>query len=386
MRIYVFNLTHSGYAYVTGAAAFPKLPRLSLSHMHSNSAAFTTDQQRLSRPSQSHRPLSVPPVGDKVRLNRVASTKPVPKPVVVAQNTFVIRGKDDTFLSLDFGFGRLAQQLNLYDYLPAHRVPHLSNHTVDLTGYLPDAIGLDIGLAAGLDLHTPLLSAGLSGVGGVNLLWHTRGDAQARWPEVHVYYGHSANLSRGSVLDSLSSMVSPVNLSGAVQLILAWATFHDDKGEGYPAPSAWVANGYNWTGKFYSVGLSIPVYGAFSLVGSYYQSTPLFSDLKNTKMWRGISIGVGVSAKVVKVTGLTSKTGIKETGWKIKPDIANIFKNFGWHKFKSLGLGQAVTNYGLLYGNGGDYIPAAKKTGRPQRSITGWHLEDFPGINQDHDQ
>lgn len=177
-----------------------------------------------------------------------------------------------------------------------------------------------------------------------------------------------------------------MNLSGAVQLALGWARFHDNDGNGYPASNSWVANGYNWTGKFYSVGISIPVYGAFSLVGSYYQSMPFLSRLNDAKMWRGISIGVGVSAKAMKSTGLTSKTGVKETGWKIKPDIANIFKNFGPHKLKNLGLSQAVTNYGLLYGNGGDFIPAVEKTGLPKRPITGWHWEDFPGINQDHDK
>ena len=253
-----------------------------------------------------------------------------------------------------------------------------------MVGYLPDTIGLDIGLAGGLDLHNPLFSAGLSGLGGINLIWHTRGDSQASWPEVHIYYGHSTNLSRGSVIDSLSSLTSPVNLSGAVQLILAWARFHTDKGVGYPADSAWVANGYNWTGKFYSVGLSFPVYGAFSVVGSYYQSVPFFSRLKDVKMWRGISIGIGVSAKVTKITGLTSKTGVKETRWRVKPDIANIFKNFGSHKLKGLGIGQAETNYGLLYGNGGDFIPDAN--GKPKSSIDGWYWRKFPGINQDHDK
>lgn len=331
---------------------------------------------------------SVPPaptLNDHQRLTKpAAQLRPVPLKADPA--TLAIYGKDGTFISLDFGYGRLARRISLYDYLPADRVPKLSNHTVDLIGYLPDAIGLDIGLAGGLDLHTPLFSAGLSGLGGINLIWHTRGDAQASRPEVHIYYGHSKNLSRGSIIDSLSSLASPVNLSGAVQLVLAWASFHDDKGEGYPAPSAWVANGYNWTGTFYSTSFSIPVYGAFSFVCSYYQSVPLFDKLEGVKMWRGISLGVGVSAKGMKVTGLTSKTGVKETRWRIKPDIANIFKNFGGHKLKSLGLGQSETEYGLLYGNGGDFIPAAKETGLPQRPITGWQWKDFPGINQNQDR
>jgi hypothetical protein len=348
----------------------------------SRSFQAPTDRQRLLISSG---PLA-PTRSDHQRLTKPAVAQRRPVHLKADPATLAIYGKDGTFISLDFGYGRLARQISLYDYLPADRVPHLSNHTVDLTGYLPDAIGLDIGLAGGLDLHTPLFSAGLSGLGGINLIWHTRGDAQASRPEVHIYYGHSKNLSRGSIIDSLSSLASPLNLSGAVQLVLAWASFHTKDGVAYPADSAWVANGYNWTGKFYSAGLSIPVYGAFSVVGSYYQSIPFFDNLNYAKMWRGISIGVGVSAKAMKVTGLTSKTGVKETRWRIKPDIANIFKNFGGHKLKSLGIGQAVTNYGLLYGNGGDFIPAAAETGLPQRSITGWHWGDFPGINQDHDK
>jgi hypothetical protein len=348
----------------------------------SRSFQAPTDRQRLLISSG---PLA-PTRSDHQRLTKPAVAQRRPVHLKADPATLAIYGKDGTFISLDFGYGRLARQISLYDYLPADRVPHLSNHTVDLTGYLPDAIGLDIGLAGGLDLHTPLFSAGLSGLGGINLIWHTRGDAQASRPEVHIYYGHSKNLSRGSIIDSLSSLASPLNLSGAVQLVLAWASFYTDKGVGYSAPSAWVANGYNWTGTFYSAGFSLPVYGAFSFVCSYYQSIPLFEKLEGAKMWRGISIGVGVSAKALKVTGLTSKTGVKETRWRIKPDIANIFKNFGGHKFKNLGFGQSETEYGLLYGNGGDFIPAAKKTGLPQRSITGWHWGDFPGINQNQDK
>ena len=341
-----------------------------------------TDRQRLLISTVSQ----VSTRSDRQRLTKPPTAQLRPKRPTADPATFAIYGKDGTFISLDFGAGRLARRISLYDYLPANRVPHLSNHTVDLVGYLPDAIGLDIGLAGGLDLHTPFFSAGLSGLGGLNLIWHTRGDSQASWPEVHVYYGHSANLSKGSVIDSISSVVSPVNLSGAVQLILAWARFHTKEGVGYPANNAWVANGYNWTGKFYSVGFSIPVYGPLSLAASYYQSVPFFDGLGYAKMWRGISIGVGVSAKVMKITGLASKTGVRETGWRIKPDIANIFQNFGWRKLKDLGLGKSVTNYGLLYGNGGDFIPAAEKAGLPQRPITGWQWENFPGINQDHDQ
>lgn len=34
-----------------------------------------------------------------------------------APGTFAIYGKDGTFISLDFGAGRLAREISLYDYL-----------------------------------------------------------------------------------------------------------------------------------------------------------------------------------------------------------------------------------------------------------------------------
>ena len=276
----------------------------------------------------------------------------------------------------------LLQVLSLYDYLPANRVPYLSNSTVDLTGYLPDTIGLDIGLAAGASATIPFFSAGASGLGGINFVWHTRGDSYAGWPEVHLYYGYGGNAGRGS-LNKRNSLLDATkfalagNASGAAQLILGWARYIDAKGNSGPASNEWVGNGYNWTGKFYTVSFVQPVYGALSFACSYFQSVAPFAEVKKiTNIWRGISIGVGLSAKLIPKTGL----GVK-AGWRIKPDIANIFKNFGVHKFKSLGISPSVNNYSLVYGNGGDFIPASDEM--PKRDIGGGH---FPGTNQDHDQ
>ena len=56
--------------------------------------------------------------------------------------------------------------------------------------------------------------------------------------------------------------------------------------------------------------------------------------------------------------GLTSKKGDQEKGIRIKPDLSIFFKNKGWHKLKSFGIGQSETNYSLVYGSGGDFIPA----------------------------
>ena len=150
----------------------------------------------------------------------------------------------------------LCQLLNHYDYLPTGLVPHLPNLTFDLAGVLPDAFGLDIGVAGGLELNAvwgriPGLgspsSAGLSGVGGINILWHTRGDSNAGWPEVHLYYGYSANAGRGS-LNKRNSLLDATkfalagNASGAAQLILGWARFLDEKGNSGPSSSRPVIN------------------------------------------------------------------------------------------------------------------------------------------------
>jgi hypothetical protein len=334
-----------------------------------------TDRQRLLLGS-------VPQVS--ARSDRQLLTKPTlaqlrPKRPTAGAGTFAIYGKDGTFLSLDFGFGRLARRIDLYDYLPAGLVPHLSNLTFELTGVLPDAFGLDIGVGGGLELNNAfavfpklggLGSAGLSGVGGINILWHSRGDLQAGWPEIHWYHGHSVTASKGSVVTAISELLSPVSLSGAAQLILAWAHRYNEKGVPHPSASKWVANGYNWTGTFWSEGFSIPVYGKYSLVCSRYQSVESLDNQKEVDIWRGVSIGVGISGKG------TMKTGLK---WD---DITRIKLN-DLSNLKSLGINQSVTHYGLWYGNGGDYLPDANNNNKPKRSLEGFN---WPTINQDEDK
>ena len=250
-------------------------------------AAFLTDQQRFARAGRMGPPLPPPVVSDKTRFNQVCrktlalALRPVvPPALVVAENTFVIRGKDGTYLGFAFGDGRQVSQLNLYDHLPADRVPHLGNYILSLTGLLPDAIGIDIGASVGSDVRGSFGSSGLSAQGGVNILWHTRGEGDRKWyPEVHVYYGYSGSFSFGTVFSGLSSALAP-NASAAVQIILAWARKYDDHGVGRPAENAWIANGYNWTGTFWSAGVSVPVPPRFNLVGSYFQSVPFGSGPK----------------------------------------------------------------------------------------------------------
>ena len=332
-----------------------------------------TDQQRLLRAT----PPRVPTSSDRQRLTR--TPQPLPKPLAVGRSTFLIRGKDDTYLSLDFGFGRLARQVNLADYLPAGLVPRLANLTFDLTGVLPDAFGLDIGVGGGLELNNAfalfpklggLGSAGLSGVGGINILWHSRGDLQAGWPEIHWYHGHSVTASKGSVVTAISELLSPVSLSGAAQLILAWANRYNKDGVPHPSTSRWVANGYNWTGTFWSSGFSIPVYGKYSLVCSYFQSVESLAKQAEVDIWRGVSIGVGISGK------LRMKTGFK---W----DEVTRIKLNDLSTLKALGVNRSVTHYGLWYGNGGDYMPSATDNSKSKRSLDGFN---WPTINQDEDK
>ena len=317
--------------------------------------SFATDRQRLARAGQ--RPLAAAPrpVNDQKRL-APAATRPAPPAVVGSKNTFLIRGKDATYLGFSFGDERQLHQVNLYDYLPADRVPHLGNYVLDLTGILPDAIGLDIGFSAGASMA--------SAMGGINILWHTRGEGSRAWyPELHVYYGYSASFTIGAIFDSV---LAPPNAAGAVQLILAWARKYDGQGRSVPAPNYWVANGFNWTGTFWSVGFSVPVPPRFTFVGSYYQSVPFRDEnqspvIKNQTVWAGVSLGIGMSGK------------LKLKSPFIKLDVTKIL-NF---KKLNLALNQSQTEYGLVYGNGRDYIPQ-----RNNKDITGWHLpvnqNDYP--------
>lgn len=313
---------------------------------------FATDRQRLARASQHPKLLLASPANDKARLAQVASTRPVPKPLVVSKNTFVIRGKDDTYLGISFGYGRQVHQLNLYDHLPADRVPHLGNYVFDLTGIIPDAIGLDIGGAIG--------ASAASGMAGINLIWHTRGE-KANYPEVHVYYGGSGSLTAGAIFDSFLTMP---NASASVQLILAWANHYDKNGKNSPSTNAWVANGFNWTGTFWSVGFSVPIPPRFTFVGSYFKSAPFFAypvseRPADTDIWVGVSLGVGISGK------------FKITSPHFKLDVTKLLD----FKKLDLSVNHSQTEYGLIYGNGNDFNSLRK-----DQDITGWHI--FHPVNQ----
>ena len=342
--------------------------------MRATSTTYATDKQRFSR---SRAVCRLPVVGDKTFINHVARVPkapaglPVtPKPLVVSEKTFVIRGKDGTYLGIAFGDGRQAQEVNLYDHLPADRVPVLGNYVLSLTGIIPDAIGIDIGAAAGVGLSLGTTIGFTPLMGGINLIWHTRGEGN-RWmyPELHVYHGMSAETDAKSPLSAMSKGSINVTASAAVQVVLAWARTYDAEGRYSPASDAWVANGYNWTGTFLSYGFSIPI-PPYTLVGSLYQSAsvdqwvPFGENLRSTTVWRGVSVGVGVG-----VSGSRKIIGGK----------LDITKILNWKDYAG---SYAKTNYGLVYGNGNDFIPATHIPAlqvRADQHIDGWHMP----VNQD---
>lgn len=143
------------------------------------------------------------------------------------------------------------------------------------------------------------------------------------------------------------------NAAASVQLILAWATFYDENGKPKPASNDWVANGYNWTGYFWSWGFSfpLPVPPFLNLVGSYFQSVAPFDDKAGSKIWSGFSLGVGKSAKV----------SVKSPF--IKLDLTKLLS------LKNLSGSASRTEYGLMYGNGKDMI-----TSRGNKDINGLHF------------
>lgn len=93
------------------------------------------------------------------------------------------------------------------------------------------------------------------------------------------------------------------NAAGTVQLILAWAKEHNSRDQSKPTSNKWVANGFNWTGTFWSVGFSVPISPRFNFVGSYYQSVPFKNEqqqtiIRNQTVWSGVSLKIGVSSKL----------------------------------------------------------------------------------------
>ena len=294
-------------------------------------AAHLSDRQRLNRVSPT-RPVSPVPVHDRPRQVR-APTRPRPPapPAAVSYNTLVINGENDSRWQIMFGDGHQVSIVNLADYRVHADIGH---RVYNLTGILPDAIGIDLNVGAGV--HAFSMS------GGVNFIWHTRGDVTL-FPEVHFYKGTNLGFAKG-----ITSAGTDASVGGA--LLLAWATAYDTKGKASPAPSTWVANGYNWTGYFWSAALSIPTPWGFNATVSYFTSDwrPMRRD--NT-VWWGVSVG---ASRSLQPTG-----NMPSKAW----DIAKLLAG-------KTGLALSQQEYYLVYGNGKDYL--LDQRGRPTKSISGW--------------
>lgn len=163
----------------------------------------------------------------------------------------------------------------------------------------------------------------------------------------------------------------------SISIFLAWATDYDVNGVAHPAKSAWVANGFNWTGTFWSVGVSIPTPWGFNMVGSYFSSdlrslrhlTNKNQRVTNNIIWSGVSLGAS---------------------WGVPKSAAMPAKLFDAAKFtlSKSAVSISRTEYSLVYGNGLDYND--KLASRPNlsgwhgisrgRSLLDWHL----GINQNN--
>ena len=294
-------------------------------------AAHRTDRQRLTRvhPPRSTGPA---PVQDRARQVRPpARPRPLAPPAAVSYNTLVINEENGSCWQIMFGDGHQVSTVNLADYRVHADIGH---RVYNLTGILPDAIGIDLNAGVGVQAF--------SMSGGVNFIWHTRGDVTL-FPEVHFYKGANLGFAKG-----ITSAGTDASVGGA--LLLAWATVYDKDGHASPAPSAWVANGYNWTGYFWSASLSIPTPCGFNATVSYFTSD-WHPVRKANKVWWGVSIG---ASRSLQPTG-----NLPSKAW----DIAKLLAG-------KTGLALSQQEYSMVYGNGKDYL--LDQYGRPTKSIAGW--------------
>jgi hypothetical protein len=192
----------------------------------------------------------------------------------------------------------------------------------------PDAIGLDLSGAA---------SFGLGGTAGLNLIWHTRGEKKENqyYPEVHSYKGLTLSNSTGA--------------NGNVGIVLGWAT----KDNGAMASDEYVANGVNWTGKFWSAGVNFG--GGWASGGaSYFTARNPFTEASG-EAWSGIQFNwsPGKPAK--------GKNG----------SLVETFKNI---LSKNKGLNYSESYYYMIYGNGSDFLNKNTENTSDDKKVNGWHI------------
>ena len=104
-------------------------------------------------------------------------------PTVVKQSTISIWGANNSNWQIIFGDGHQLSEIELSDYQLHVDIGH---RVFDLTGILPDAIGIDLNGAGSFSIASALY--------GANVVWHTRGENNNLVPEVHFYKGLNAGL------------------------------------------------------------------------------------------------------------------------------------------------------------------------------------------------
>ena len=238
-------------------------------------------------------------------------------------DTLKILGSKNSSILINYGKGKKTTTYNLKDF---NIDVDLGKQKIDLGSNVPDVIGLDI--------NGNLTAGPFTVEGGLNILWHTRGEENCFEPEVYSYDGSGMTASNGDIDKDVSSSVS-------ASIFWGWATkdvwdkstkkLYDIKT--ISASNNWVANGYNWTGDFWTASIS---------VGQGYKlSFAKFTSLKpgtkpktNEPYWNGYSVGFGV--------------GVDATGGFTK------VKNF-IDVLQGTSLTFTHQYYYLLYGNGRDF-------------------------------
>ena len=248
-----------------------------------------------------------------------------------------ILGANNSSMSISYGKGTKTTTYNLSDF-----GVDLGNQKIDLGEKIPDVIGLDI---------TGILNVGPFTVeGGVNILWHTRGEENCFEPEIYAYNGAGGTASKGI-------LSYDVNASVTASLFWGWAQtkvwdkstkkLYDTKI--VPALDKWVANGFNWTGDFWTSSGSVGQ--GYQLSFSKFTSLRPGTKLKNNETyWSGYSVGFGL--------GASAKGGFTKA------------LNF-IDVIKGTSLTYTHQYYYLMYGNGRDY-------GKYGDSLEGWNWYASP--------
>ncbi len=212
--------------------------------------------------------------------------------------------------------------INLSDYGFEHDFK--GNQSISANELIPDAIGLDLSVSA---------SAVVGGTIGLNLIWHTRGEKSGdqAFPELHMYSGKSAS--------------SSVGVNANVGLIFGWAT----NANGSMASNDFVANGVNWTGNFWSAGVSVG--SGWASFGASYFTGRNPTEKAEGAAWSGFQLNWSPGVQVKRQSG----------------QFFNILNTLSKVNSKTKGLNFSKSYYYMLYGNGSDKLNDGE-------NVSGWHF------------